>query len=117
MIRTARQFLEALSRPGPGRGRWSSPPTPTWILPACRPRGPSGWAIRAEPGATRPRIRFRPDPAATPTPDPWPAWMTVPPGGLQLEGIDLVLAAETPEGPRAAGGPPSRSGRGRPTSR
>jgi len=93
VIQNAEAFLEALDRPAPGpRTVLIIAANADWTLPGCRPRGPAAWEIHAERGMTRPRIRFRPDPAAS-TPESWPAWMVVPPGGLRLEGVDLVLAA------------------------
>ena len=105
VIRTAAQFLEALGRPGSGPRTLVIAADADWTLPSCRPRGPSGWTIRADRGSTRPRIRFRPEPEpeADPAPnpaDPWPAWLAVPSGGLRIEGVDLVLlAADAPRAP------------------
>ncbi len=93
VIRTARGFLEALDRPGEGESTLVLASDADWTLPACSPRSGTGWTIRADRGATRPRIRFRPDPAAVPAPGGWPAWLTLGSGTLRLEGVDLILAA------------------------
>ncbi|WP_435009362.1 protein kinase domain-containing protein [Tundrisphaera lichenicola] len=102
VIRTVRQFLDALARPATGLG----PKTlvvaadADWTLPACRPLGSSGWVIRADRGTNRPRFRFRPEPVADSASGPWPALLTVPSGGLRLEGIDIVLPlADAPKSP------------------
>ena len=99
VIRTAEQFLEALNRPGPGVKTLILAADADWSLPACRVRGMSSWVVRAERGASRPRLRFRHDPAAVAPADSWSAWMTVPSGGLRLEGVDVVLPEVDPSNP------------------
>ena len=93
-IRTAEQFLDALNRPGQGVRTLTLAADADLSLPACRARGTSICIIRAEriEGRPRPRLRFRPDPSASPpAADSWAAWMTVQSGGLRLEGVDVVL--------------------------
>ena len=96
VIRTSEDFRDALSRPGPGVKTLVLAADADWTLPACRVRGMSSWVIRAERGASRPRLRFRPDPFAAPAADAWSAWMTVQASGLRLEGIDLILPEPDP---------------------
>ena len=104
VIRTAEQFLDALNRLGTGVKILTLAADADLALPACRFRGMATWVIRAERGASRPRLRFRPDPAAIPVPsstlgDSWSAWMSVQSGGLRLEGVDLVLPEADASGP------------------
>jgi hypothetical protein len=94
VLRTAEEFRDALARPGaPGRVLVIAADA-DWSLPALTIKGASSWTIRAGRGATRPRLRFRPDPTdpAMAT-RPWPALLTLQGGGLRLEGIDVILAA------------------------
>jgi eukaryotic-like serine/threonine-protein kinase len=91
VIRSVEDFRDALNRLGPGGKTLVVAADADWTLPACRVRGSANWVIRGERGASRPRLRFRPDPQAIPAPDSWSAWMTVQSGSLRLEGVDLVL--------------------------
>ena len=94
VIRSAEEFREALSRQGPLARTLVVAAGADLILPACRVRGMSSWVIKAEPGPTRPRLRFRPDvPSSSLPSDSWSAWMTVEASVLKLEGIDIVLPA------------------------
>ena len=99
-IRTVDQFLDALDRPASGPRTLVLASGADLTLPARRLRGPSTCLIRAESGTTRPRIRFRPEPAEPPGVPDWSAWLTLTAGGLRLEGIDLVVVmpAETAKG-------------------
>ena len=90
-IRTVEEFSYALNRPKPGINTLVIAADADWVLPACRVRGMSSWVILADRGAGRPRLRFRPDPLATPTTDAWAAWMSVQASGLRIVGVDLVL--------------------------
>ena len=99
VIRTADDFLEALNRPGPVTRTLVVAADADWSLPSCRVRGMSSWVIRAEKGSSRPRLRSRPDPLATPSTEPWAAWMTVQASGLRLEGIDLILPESEAQAP------------------
>ncbi|SIO13037.1 serine/threonine protein kinase [Singulisphaera sp. GP187] len=94
ILRTADQFLNALNQPGAMGGTLRLAADADWELPRATIRGNVRWVLRAEPGTTRPRIRFRPSPADPKTPTARSVWMELHSGSLQLDGIDLVLAQE-----------------------
>lgn len=94
ILRTADQFLKALSQPGTIGGTLRVAADADWELPTTTIRGNVRWVLRAEPGTTRPRIRFRPSPANPKTPTARSVWMELHSGTLQLDGIDIVLAEE-----------------------
>jgi serine/threonine-protein kinase len=50
--------------------------------------------LRAEPGPSRPRFRFRPAPADPKTPTAWSPGIDLRAGAFQLEGIDLILGRD-----------------------
>ncbi len=99
-IRTALQLGEALDRAGPGSKPIVLAADADIVVPAARVRGPATVVIRAERGATRPRVRFRPDPADLRASGGWTAWLTLPSGGLRVEGVDVVLVLPTLDAPR-----------------
>lgn len=104
VLRTADQFLNALSRPEARGGTLRLAADADWELPSVRIQGEVRWVLRAEPGPTRPRIRFRPGPVDPKTPTAWSSWIELRSGALLLEGIDLVLAeADAPRQGRWAG--------------
>jgi len=106
-IRTAAEFAEAFEQGGPGVRSIVLAADADLVLPSGRVRGAAS-VIRAERGATRPRVRFVPDPADPRPVGGWTAWLAVPSGGLRVEGVDLVLtlpavdAVRPGDRPRAA---------------
>ncbi|WP_406693378.1 serine/threonine-protein kinase [Singulisphaera sp. Ch08] len=94
ILRTADQFLKALNQPDAMGGTLRLAADADWELPTATIRGNVRWVLRAEPGATRPRIRFRPSPADPKTPTARSVWLELRSGSLQLEGIDIVLSEE-----------------------
>ncbi len=93
-IRTVGQMLDAIGRTGTRGGVLLISADADWELPASFLIKAEGlWTLRAEPGATRPRLRFRPDraPKANQVGSAWPVAIRVR-SNLRLEGIDLVLA-------------------------
>jgi serine/threonine protein kinase len=99
VIRTAEKLLATLSEPGARGGTIRVAADAHWDLPRIAIRNEARWTIRAEPGPTRPRIRFRPTPADSDASASWSSWIELHKGTLQLEGIDLLLARE--DAPRA----------------
>ncbi len=91
LIRAPGPLLEAIDRAGSGPKPLTLAADAELDLPAARFPGPSTCVIKAEKGATRPRLRFQPAPAAAPAPGDWAAWLTLSGGGLRVEGVDLVL--------------------------
>jgi serine/threonine-protein kinase len=102
LIRTAAQLIGALAQAG-GRGgetlRLAS--DADLEMSSCQLKGMGSWTLRAEPGKTRPRIRFRPRLGDARPPGSWLAWLTLISGSLHVEGIDLVLPRD--EAPRVGG--------------
>jgi serine/threonine protein kinase len=101
-IRTAAQLVGALAQAG-GRGgetlRLAS--DADLEMSSCQLKGMGSWTLRAEPGKTRPRIRFRPRLGEARTPGSWLAWLTLISGSLHVEGIDLILPRD--DAPRTGG--------------
>lgn len=101
LIRTPAQLLRALAQ-GEGRGetiRLAS--GADFEMSSCQLRGIGSWTLQAEPGKSRPRIRFRPRVGEARPPGSWLAWLTLISGSLRVEGIDLVLPGE--DAPRSGG--------------
>ena len=92
IVRTPAQLATILEQVD-GRGETLRLPADAdWEMPACRLEGTGSWVIQAEPGKTRPRIRFRPKAGDSRVSDAWTAWLTIASGSLRVEGIDLVLS-------------------------
>lgn len=53
--------------------------------------GPANWSIEAEPGETRPRLRFRPSVFAARSTAAWTSLFHVPGGKLRLRGLDILI--------------------------
>jgi eukaryotic-like serine/threonine-protein kinase len=101
IIRTAAQLLTALAQSG-GRGetiRLAS--DADWEMGSCELKTAGSCTIQAEPGKTRPRIRFRPRAGEPRAASGWNVWLSLVEGSLKVEGIDLVLPAD--EAPRSGG--------------
>jgi serine/threonine-protein kinase len=93
VLRTAERFLAALGDPSAKGGTLRIAADARWELPSVPIRTDARWTIRAEPGPTRPRLRFRPTADGPRAPTAWSAWIELRKGTLQLEGIDVVLAS------------------------
>ena len=102
LIQSVDQFLDALDRPASGPRTLTLAAGADLTLPSRRLRGTSTWLIRAEPGATRPRVRFRPEPADPLAARDWAAWLTLAAGQLHLQGIDLVVILPAEAAPGVA---------------
>ncbi len=101
VIRTPAQLVGALAQ-ADGRGetiRLAS--DADFEMSTCQLKGTGSWTLQAEPGKTRPRIRFRPRLGEVRPPGSWLAWLTLISGSLRVEGIDLILPKD--EAPRSGG--------------
>ncbi len=86
VIRTADQFVDALSRRGSRGGTLVLAADADWDVPAVAVRTDGRWIVRAEPGPSRPRIRFRPDPAGPASPIAWMSWIDLRAGRSRSRG-------------------------------
>jgi serine/threonine protein kinase len=92
VLQTADQFLKALELRATRGGIFRVAANADWELPGIELRGTGRWTVRAEPGLSRPRIRFRPGTTELRASTSWTTWVELRSGSLQLEGIDIVLA-------------------------
>ncbi len=101
-IRTADQLVGALAQAGARGGETVRLAADADLeMSSCQLRGMGSWTLRAEPGKTRPRIRFRPRLGEARAPGSWLAWLTLISGSLHVEGIDLILPRD--DAPRTGG--------------
>jgi hypothetical protein len=102
-VRTASQFLAAWKRLGSKGGTIRLAADADLALGSLEVRGTGRWSIEAAPGAGRPRVRFRPEPAEPRSLGGWSALFRVHSGSLQLQGVDVELpAADDPADARRA---------------
>ncbi len=88
---TAEAFQKALGR-APVRGQELVVASDAdWTVSSSQIRAEGPWSIRAEPGKTRPKLRFRPSPADPKVPTTPSVWLELRSGALELEGIDILL--------------------------
>ncbi len=98
-LRTRDEVLQALARPNAKAGEFRLAGDADVRLPALELRGPGRWVLKAEPGPTRPKIRFRPNPADPRKSRDRPSLFQLRSGSLELDGVDVILeAAEAPIG-------------------
>ena len=91
ILRTVEQLLGALNQPGSRGGTLRVAADANWALAMTTVRTTGSWRIVAEPGRTRPRLRFVPatsGPRATGSSD---AMIDLRAGALSIDGIDVVL--------------------------
>ncbi len=94
VLHTVDQLLNALAEPG-GQGRpLRVAANADWELSSATVRAAGSWRILAEPGTTRPRLRFLPAPADQKGASAWTAMIELRSGSLQLEGFDIILPRE-----------------------
>ena len=91
MLRTVEQFIAALSQPEAEGGSLRIAADADWVLTGLQTPDSRALELRAEPGTTRPRIRFRPPTADPKAPTTWSLGIDLRSGALQFEGIDLIL--------------------------
>jgi serine/threonine-protein kinase len=94
VLRTVEQLASALSRPGSEGGELRIAADADWVLTGLQVRTLGRWKLRAEPGPSRPRLRFRPAPADPKAPTAWSIAMDLRAGAFHCEGIDLILAGD-----------------------
>jgi len=93
-IRTTEEFLDRLRLIGPAGGVLTLAADADLTLPTCLVQGTGRLDVEAAAGPTRPLLRFRPRPEDRGSATEWPALWSVRSGGLQLQGVDLVLEAD-----------------------
>ncbi len=93
-VRTTAQFLDALRQAGPKGGMIRLASDAELVLPPCELRGPGRWSIEAEPGESRPRVRFVPGSAAATSATAWVPLFRLRTGSLQVTGVDVMLSRD-----------------------
>ncbi len=94
VLRTAEQLVAALGRPATEGGTLRIVADADWVLTGLQVRTSGRWLLRAEPGSTRPRLRFRPSPADNRPPAAWSLGIDLRGGALHCEGVDLIMAKD-----------------------
>ncbi len=91
VLRTRDQLLNVLAEPG-AQGRLVRIASDAdWELSSTTVRATGSWRIQAEPGRTRPRLRFLPAQGDPKGATARTAMIDLRSGSLQLEGLDVVL--------------------------
>jgi eukaryotic-like serine/threonine-protein kinase len=90
VIRTADQLLNAVTAPGSRGGLLRVAADADMEFSTAVIKAAGAWRIQAEPGPTRPKLRFLPA-ADAKMPTAWTAMIELRSGSLQLEGFDVVL--------------------------
>jgi serine/threonine-protein kinase len=91
VLRTVDQLLDALREPNARGGLLRIACDADWVLPGTVVRTGGSFRIRAEPGASRPKLRFVPAQGEPLASSAWASMIDLRAGTLQLEGIDVVL--------------------------
>ena len=94
VLRTVEQLVAALGRPGAEGGTLRIAADADWVLTGLQVRTSGRWTLRAEPGSTRPKFRFRPLPADPKAPTARSLALELRAGALHCEGIDLIMAKD-----------------------
>jgi serine/threonine-protein kinase len=84
-------LLDALKPPGTRGGTLRVAADADWALPPTLVRSAGSWRIVAEPGPTRPRLRFLPAVSEARASVPWTTMLDLRAGGLVIEGFDIIL--------------------------
>ncbi len=88
------QLLNALTEPGAQGRQLRVAADASWELPGTTVRASGSWRIQAEPGPTRPKLRFLPAPADQKGASAVAVMIELRSGSLQLEGFDIILPRE-----------------------
>ena len=91
VLKTAEQFLNALGEKGSRGGVLRVPAGADWELPATAVNATGSWRVQAEPGPTRPRLRFVPGPVDPQATAALTAMIYLRSGSFQLDGCDVIL--------------------------
>jgi hypothetical protein len=91
LIRGGEQFLAMLHRLGSQGGTLRIAAGAELELPTILLEGTGQYRLIAEPGARRPRVRFRPSQAVQRSPADWTVLFNLRAGSLHLQGIDLIM--------------------------
>jgi serine/threonine-protein kinase len=94
VLRTVEQLVTALTVAGADGGTLRIAADADWVLTGLPVRTGGRWTLRAEPGSTRPKFRFRPLPADPKAPTARSLALDLRAGGLHCEGIDLIMAKD-----------------------
>ena len=94
VLRTRDQLLNALAEPNAQGRPLHVAADADWELSSTTVRATGSWRIQAEPGPTRPRLRFLPAAADHKGANAWVAMIGLRSGSLQLDGFDVVLPRE-----------------------
>jgi eukaryotic-like serine/threonine-protein kinase len=98
VIRSPEQFMSMFNRLGSQGGPLRIGAGVDFELPAIVFEGTGRYELLAEPGPTRPRLRFRPSQVPLRSPADWTVLLSLRSGSLHLQGLDLVIP--DPETPR-----------------
>jgi len=91
VIRGAEQFVALFNRLDGRGGTLRIAAEADLDLPAITIEGTGRYQFLAEPGARRPRLRFRPSQVVRRSPAGWIVMLNLRSGSLHLQGIDLVV--------------------------
>jgi serine/threonine-protein kinase len=91
VLRSAEQLARALGESAAKGGLLRVTADADWRFPGVAVRSGGSWRLQAEPGPTRPRLRFAPDQNDPRLSSPWSALFELRAGSLQLQGFDIVL--------------------------
>ncbi len=103
IIRSAEQFLTMFQRLASHGGTLRIGAGADFELPTIVVQGQARYHLLAAPGASRPRLRYKPAEAAARSPLDWSVLFDVRSGSLHVQGIDLVVSdSEAPRAERMA---------------
>ncbi|MGO9919282.1 MAG: protein kinase domain-containing protein [Isosphaeraceae bacterium] len=103
VIRGTEQFLTMFQRLGSHGGTLRIAAGADLELPTIVVQGLARYHLLAAPGASRPRLRYKPQEAAVRSPFDWSVLFNLRSGSLHLQGLDLVVNdAEPPRADRMA---------------
>jgi serine/threonine-protein kinase len=91
VIRSSEQFVSQLNRLSNGGGTLTIARQADLALPTTDFSGSGHWAIRAQPGSERPRLRFRPSGFAARSLTDWAVLFNLRGGSLDLKGLDILI--------------------------
>jgi serine/threonine protein kinase len=101
VIRSAEQFASAMNRLGARGGVLKIARGADLELPSTEFAGTGIWKIEAEPGTSRPRVRFLPPAFSNRPAGAWAVLFQLRSGSLRLRGLDIVIRNQGQEGSRS----------------